>query len=128
LARAPSDVDLYFNSNPEFTRWVIDSDALHEPFVVIDVGVLGGENPRWHFLRKRLVVHGFDAVKEAIEELRLTNWDLNWDRSYHWTLTGGAGFNNLLKSGVAGFAGRFQSAKGDPQELANSERSQGAMR
>ena len=69
LARAPSDVDLYFNSNPEFTRWVIDSDALHERFVVIDVGVLGGENPRWHFLRERLVVHGFDVVKEAIEEL-----------------------------------------------------------
>ena len=69
LARAPSDVDLYFNTNPEFTKWVIGSDALHEPFVVIDVGVAGGENPRWHFLRERLVVHGFDAVKEAIEEL-----------------------------------------------------------
>jgi FkbM family methyltransferase len=52
------------------------------------VGVLGGENPRWHFLRERLVGHGFDAVKEAIEELRLTNWDVNWDRSYHWMAIG----------------------------------------
>jgi hypothetical protein len=46
LARAPSDVDLYFNTNPEFTKWVIGSDALHEPFVVLDVGLAAGENPR----------------------------------------------------------------------------------
>ena len=88
LSRAPSDVDLYFNTNPEFTKWVVKSGALHEPFVVIDVGVLGGENPRWHFLREHLVVHGFDAIKEAIEELRLVNWDINWNRSYHWFAIG----------------------------------------
>ena len=43
-------MDIFFNANPEFTKWIASSGALREPFVVLDVGVLGGENPRWHFL------------------------------------------------------------------------------
>jgi FkbM family methyltransferase len=88
LARTPTDIDLYFNIRPEFTNWVVRSNFLQEPFVVIDVGVLGGENPRWHLLREHLVVHGFDAIKEVIEELRRMNQDLKWDRSYHWMAIG----------------------------------------
>jgi FkbM family methyltransferase len=88
LSRASSDVDLYFNANPEFTKWVVKSGFLEDRFVVIDVGVLGGENPRWHFLREYLVVHGFDAIKEVIEELHRTSWDPRWYRTYHWLAIG----------------------------------------
>ena len=66
-------MDLAFNINPRFTKWLASSGALHEPFVVIDVGVLGGENPRWHFFGDHLIVHGFDAIKEVIEELTQGN-------------------------------------------------------
>jgi FkbM family methyltransferase len=88
LSRRPPEVDLYFNTDPEFTNWVVKSGFLHEPLVVIDVGVLGGENARWHLLREYLVVHGFDAVKEAIEELHQVTWDPKWDRTYHWLAIG----------------------------------------
>jgi hypothetical protein len=88
LSRIPAGADLYLNTQPEFTKWVVKSGLLHEAFVVVDVGVLGGENPRWHFLGEHLVLHGFDAIKEVIEELHRVNWDLKWDRSYHWLAIG----------------------------------------
>jgi FkbM family methyltransferase len=81
LSRQPGDIDLFFNTNPEFTKWVVSSGSLREAFVVLDVGVLGGENPRWHFLGDHLVVHGFDAIKEAITELRAANPGKN--KVYH---------------------------------------------
>ena len=40
-------MDLYHHDRPPFTRWVIENGLLHEPFVVIDVGVQAGEHPRW---------------------------------------------------------------------------------
>jgi FkbM family methyltransferase len=66
-------MDLFFNANPQFTAWLVQSGALREPFVVVDVGVQGGENPRWHFLGDHLIVHGFDAIAEVIEDLTRQN-------------------------------------------------------
>ena len=62
-------MDLFFNENPRFTKWLVDSGGLREPFVVIDVGVQGGENPRWRVLGDHLIFHGFDAIKEAVDDL-----------------------------------------------------------
>jgi hypothetical protein len=42
--------ELYHNVTPLFTQWVVQTGYLHEPFVVIDVGVQGGLHPRWEYL------------------------------------------------------------------------------
>ena len=81
------ETELAFNQNPRFTKWLAKSDALHEPFVLIDVGVLGGENPRWHFLGDHLVVHGFDAAKEAVEDLSQSN-AASPNKYFHWFAIG----------------------------------------
>lgn len=62
-------MDLYHHDQPSFTRWVIENGLLHEPFVVIDVGVQGGEHPRWQFIQDKARVFGFDAISEAIDRL-----------------------------------------------------------
>ena len=80
-------MDIFFNTNPEFTRWIASSGALQEPFVVVDVGVLGGESPRWQFLGDHLVVHGFDAIKEVIDELSDKNAKAS-NKRYHWFAIG----------------------------------------
>src|SRR4026208_442882 len=79
-------MEIFFNTNPEFTQWMVDTGALHEAFVVIDVGVLGGESPRWQFLGDHLVVHGFDAIKEVIDDLSAKSKASN--KSYHWFAIG----------------------------------------
>jgi FkbM family methyltransferase len=68
-------MDLYHHDQPPFTRWVIENDLLHEPFVVIDVGVQGGEHPRWELLGDRVRVYGFDAISEAIDRIKMVNAD-----------------------------------------------------
>jgi FkbM family methyltransferase len=80
-------MDLHFNTNSAFTDWIVGSSALHEPFVVVDVGVQGGENPRWHRLGDHLVVHGFDAIKEVVDDLREQNREKP-NRHYHWIAAG----------------------------------------
>lgn len=82
-----SEPDLSLNLDPRFTKWLAQSDALHEAFVLIDVGVLGGENERWHFLGKHLVVHGFDASKEVIDELSQRN-EASPNKFFHWFAIG----------------------------------------
>jgi hypothetical protein len=62
-------MDLTRNRNAEFTRWVVSAGLLNEPFVLIDVGVQGGENKRWRPLGDCLVVHGFDPIEEAVQQL-----------------------------------------------------------
>jgi FkbM family methyltransferase len=79
-------MDLFFNENPRFAKWLVDSGGLREPFVVIDVGVQGGENPRWRFLGDHLIVHGFDAIKEAVDELAGKNKAGN--KTFHWLAIG----------------------------------------
>ena len=80
-------MDLTFNASAHFTRWIIDGGALHEPFVVVDIGVQGGENPRWHLLGDHLIVHGFDAIEEVVETLRRQNAG-NPTRQYHFIAAG----------------------------------------
>jgi FkbM family methyltransferase len=80
-------MDLAFNSVAQFTRWVVKTGGLHEPFVLVDVGVQGGENPRWHILGDFLVVHGLDAIEEVVASLRLANPE-NPKRQYHFIAAG----------------------------------------
>jgi len=43
-------VDLYNHTNPLFTKRVVANGLLNQPFVVLDIGVQGGEHPRWQHL------------------------------------------------------------------------------
>jgi FkbM family methyltransferase len=49
---------------------VVANRLLNEPFVVLDIGVQGGEHPRWQYLGRYAEVHGFDPIDEVIDELR----------------------------------------------------------
>jgi FkbM family methyltransferase len=80
-------MDLHFNSAAPFTRWLVARGALNTSFVVIDVGVQGGENPRWHLLGDYLIVHGFDAIEEVVQKLTLENRSRP-NRHYHWIAAG----------------------------------------
>lgn len=79
-------MDLFINPDPRFTQWLIGSGALHKPFIVIDVGVQGGESPRWRVLGDHLIFHGFDAIKEVIDELAQRNKSRN--KTFHWLAIG----------------------------------------
>jgi FkbM family methyltransferase len=61
--------EIYHNETPFFTEWVIDRGYLHEPFVVIDVGVQGGPHVRWQCLGSCARIYGFDPISEVIESL-----------------------------------------------------------
>jgi FkbM family methyltransferase len=65
-------MDLYHHDQAPFTRWIIAEGLLHEPFVVVDVGVQGGEHPRWGLLGEQVRVYGFDAISEAIDRIQAT--------------------------------------------------------
>jgi FkbM family methyltransferase len=80
-------MDLYFNTSARFTPWVVSAGLLESPFVVVDVGVQGAENPRWHLLGDYLVVHGLDPIEEVIDQLRRENADYP-NRHYHWLAAG----------------------------------------
>ena len=66
-------VDFVLNPHPEFTKWVANAGLVTEPFVLIDVGVQGGENIRWGPLADYLTVYGFDAIAEVIDRLTQEN-------------------------------------------------------
>ncbi len=68
-------MDLYNHDQASFTRWIVDEGFLHDPFVVIDVGVQGGEHPRWAQLGDQVRVYGFDAISEAIDRIRAERGD-----------------------------------------------------
>jgi hypothetical protein len=60
-------LDLYHRDRPTFTRWVIENGLLHEPFVVINVGVQGGRHPRWDLFGEQVRVYGsMPSTKQAI--------------------------------------------------------------
>jgi FkbM family methyltransferase len=65
-------VDLYHNPTPSFTQWVTEHGLLHEPFVVVDIGVQGGPHPRWNHLGRYAHIYGFDPIGEVIDELEKT--------------------------------------------------------
>ena len=82
-------MNLFTNANAEFTDWVVKAGFLREPFVLVDVGVQGGESRSWHRLGDYLVVHGFDAIEEAIDQLRKRTGHLP-NRHYHRIAAGNA--------------------------------------
>ena len=63
-------MDLYHHPNPLFTKWVVADGLLSTRFVVVDVGVQGGEHPRWQFLDPYVEIYGFDALAEVIDGLQ----------------------------------------------------------
>ncbi len=80
-------MDLYTNVKAPLTRWLVQGGFLKEAFVVLDVGVQGGEQFRWNALGDHLVVHGFDALPSVIEGLTKNN--ANPSRvHYHWMALG----------------------------------------
>ena len=88
-------MNLFTNANAEFTNWMVKAGFLHEPFVLVDVGVQGGENPSWHRLGDYLVVHGFDAIEEAIDQLRKRTARVP-NRHYHSIALGDADTERVL--------------------------------
>ena len=82
-------MNLFTNANATFTNWVVKAGLLREPFVLVDVGVQGGESRSWHRLGDYLVVHGFDAIEEAIEQLRKRTGHVP-NRHYHRIAAGNA--------------------------------------
>jgi FkbM family methyltransferase len=65
-------MDLYNHDSPGFTRWVAANGYLHEPLIVIDAGVQGGEHPRWKHLGPMVRIYGFDPIAEVIAGLQST--------------------------------------------------------
>jgi FkbM family methyltransferase len=82
-------MDLGINHNADFTKWVVSAGILTEPFVLIDVGVQGGENIRWRPLGDHLVVHGFDPIEEVVHDLIEENRGRS-NRHYHFMAMGNA--------------------------------------
>ncbi|MFL6544636.1 MAG: FkbM family methyltransferase [Candidatus Udaeobacter sp.] len=82
-------MNLFTDANAEFTNWVVKAGILLEPFVLVDIGVQGGENPSWHRLGDYLIVHGFDALEEAIDQLRKQT-ERAPNRHYHRIAAGNA--------------------------------------
>jgi FkbM family methyltransferase len=62
-------MDLAINQNPKFTSWVVSRGLITEPFVLIDVGVQGGEHIRWRPLDDYLIVYGFDPIEEVVQKM-----------------------------------------------------------
>src|SRR5262245_43499768 len=65
-------VDLFHNPTPSFTQWVTEHGLLHEPFVVVDIGVQGGPHQRWNYLGGYAHIYGLDPISEVIDELEKT--------------------------------------------------------
>jgi len=82
-------MDFRHNPKAEFTKWVVSAGLLSEPFVLIDVGVQGGENIRWRPLGDHLVVHGFDPIEEVVQKLNAENRGRS-NRHYHAIAVGNA--------------------------------------
>ncbi len=80
-------MELHANTGAHFTRWVVREGLLEQPFVLVDVGVQGGESKRWQALGDHLVLHGFDAIEEVIEALK-NQAPSHPNRHYHWLAAG----------------------------------------
>src|SRR6516165_169132 len=82
-------MELVLNHNAKFTNWVVSRGLITEPFVLIDVGVQGGEDVRWRALDDHLIVHGFDPIEEVIQELAEANKGRS-NHHYHCMAVGNA--------------------------------------
>jgi FkbM family methyltransferase len=82
-------MELALNHNAKFTKWVVSRGLVTEPFVLIDVGVQGGEGIRWRPLDDYLIVHGFDPIEEVVQKLAEANKGRS-NRHYHYMAVGNA--------------------------------------
>jgi FkbM family methyltransferase len=82
-------VQLSYNLDAAFTQWVVKEGHLQEPFVLLEVGVQGGEHRRWEQLGDQLVLHGFDAIEESVAQLKQRSTGEK-NRYYHWMAAGAA--------------------------------------
>lgn len=80
-------MNLCFNRDARFTEWITREHHWREPFVVIDIGVQGGESPRWGLLGDHLVLHGFDAIEEVVDDLQAKSAS-SPNRHYYWIAAG----------------------------------------
>lgn len=76
-------VDLLYEGNPAFTKWITHDGLLDEPFIAVDVGVFGDHSPRWDFFGDHLILYGFDVIEEEIEALRIKNFSATAEKHYH---------------------------------------------
>lgn len=76
-------MNLYYHSNPAFTKWIVAEGLLHQPLTVIDVGCQGGPHPRWDVLGQLVDFHGFDPIAEVIDGLSREYQDRS---NYHFHL------------------------------------------
>lgn len=108
-------MELCVNHDPRFTNWATSLRLPRELFVVVDVGVKGGEHTRWHAFGERLMVHGFDALHEAVEELKKRN-SAHPNRHYHWIAAGEEdGDRELFFNGADPYASSFYRPPGHGQ-------------
>jgi FkbM family methyltransferase len=108
------DTELCANTTAPFTRWVVEQGALHQPLVVVDVGVQGGENQRWQALGDHLVVHGLDPIQEAIDELRRKAAN-SANRRYHCLAAGSVDETRTFYVNASDtFSSSFYPAAGRP--------------
>src|SRR5262249_7252611 len=80
-------MDLYNHPDPPFTKWIVRNRLLDSRLVIVDIGVQGGEHPRWRFLGPYAEIHGFDAIEEVIEDLRERHVGIGY-RHYYSTALG----------------------------------------
>ena len=111
-------MDLYWNRDmsdeaPPFTAWVVAERLLREPFVVVDVGVQGGEHPRWKNLGEFAHVYGFDPIDEVIAGLIAARGDRP-NRSYRTLAIGNEDGQRAFHVSADTFGSSFFSA-GPPQ-------------
>lgn len=87
------------------------SELLASPFVIVDIGVQGGEHPRWKFLGSYADVYGYDAIAEVIEDLRWRNYLVSNRHYYNLALGDEDGERQFFVA-----ANRFESSfyRGDP--------------
>jgi FkbM family methyltransferase len=102
--------ELYHNVTPFFTEWVIRGGHLHEPFIVIDVGVQGGPHPRWEYLGNCARIYGFDPISEVIEALDKTKGPNHF---YRATALGNEDGERLFKVSSNTYESSFDRANTD---------------
>jgi FkbM family methyltransferase len=107
-------MDLFWNRDindeaPPFTAWAVANKLLREPFVVVDVGVQGGEHPRWKNLGEFAHVYGFDPIEEVIAGLNAARLD-NPNRSYRTLAIGNEDGRRAFHVGAGTFESSFFSA------------------
>jgi len=114
-------MDLAWNRNAEFTKWVVSAGLLTEPFVLIDVGVQGGKSIRWGPLGDHLIVHGFDPIEEVVQKLIDENRGRSNRHHHHMAVGNADGEQAFYFNSVNPFE---SSMYGQPSDRIDEERTE----